>query len=140
MRRLMLAAVAVVAAATAVPVTAYAQRPNGQAEQRKADADAAKKRKQREEWGDSRAALPALRNSGPCPFVKTLYDAARYVEFKDEREASSNVGFTGEIQGISAGCQYKNDQPIRVTMEMLFEFGRGPQATAARRPTATGWP
>jgi len=70
--------------------------------------------------------------------VKTLYDAARYVEFKDEREASSNVGFTGEIQGISAGCQYKNDQPIKVTMEMLFELGRGPQAQG-REKTYRYW-
>jgi hypothetical protein len=61
--------------------------------------------------------------------VKTLYDASRYVEFKEGREASSNVGFTGEIQGISSGCQYKEDEPIKVTMDVLFEFGKGPQAT-----------
>ena len=70
-----------------------------------------------------------MRNAGPCPFVKALYDASRYVEFKDDREASANVGFTGEIQGISAGCQYKDDEPIQVTMDVLFEFGKGPQAT-----------
>ena len=140
MRRLLLAAAAFVAAATALPAThAYAQgRRDPEAEQRKADADAAKKRKQKEEWGDTQAPLPALRNSGPCPFVKTLYDAARYVEFKEAREASANVAYTGEIQGISAGCQYKNDQPIKVTMEMLFELGRGPQATG-RQKTYRYW-
>ena len=139
MRRLMLVAAAVAAAVTALPVTSYAQsRRDPEAEQRKADQDAAKKRKQKEEWGDNQAALPALRNSGPCPFVKTLYDAGRYVEFKDDREASANVAFTGEIQGISAGCQYKDDQPIKVTMEMLFELGRGPQASG-RQKTYRYW-
>jgi hypothetical protein len=130
MRRLMLAAAAVVAAVTAVPVASYAQGGrNPEAEQRKQEEEANKKRKRAEEWGSNEAPLPALRNSGPCPFVKTLYDASRYVEFKDGREASANVGYTGEIQGISAGCQYKDDQPIRVRMEVLFELGRGPQAS-----------
>ena len=76
----------------------------------------------------ARAPLPALRNAGPCPFVKSLYDAHRYVEFKDNREASAAVGWSGEIQGISAGCEYKDDQPIQVTVEVLFELGKGPQA------------
>ena len=139
MRRLMLVAAAVAAAVSALPAsTGYAHGRDPQAEQRKADADAAKKRKQKEEWGDNQAALPALRNSGPCPFVKTLYDAGRYVEFKEDREASANVAFTGEIQGISAGCQYKDDQPIKVTMEMLFELGRGPQAQG-RQKTYRYW-
>jgi hypothetical protein len=48
------------------------------------------------------------------------------------------VGYTGEIQGISAGCQYKDDQPIQVRMEMLFELGRGPQATS-RQKTYRYW-
>jgi hypothetical protein len=109
MRRHLLLACAALAAATAVPMTVEAQGRG-------------------REWGDNRAALPQLRNAGPCPFVKTLYDAARYIEFKDGREASANVGFSGEIQGISAGCQYKDEQPIRVSMELLFELGKGPQA------------
>jgi hypothetical protein len=140
MRRLMLVAAAFVAAATALPSFSYAQSRgrDPEADQRRQEQEAAKKRKQKEEWGDTQAALPALRNSGPCPFVKTLYDAARYVEFKEGREASSNVGFTGEIQGISAGCQYKDAQPIKVTMEMLFELGRGPQAEG-RQKTYRYW-
>jgi len=73
--------------------------------------------------------VPALRNAGPCPYVKVLYDAARYVEFKENREASANVAYSGEIQGISAGCQYRDSDPIKVTMEVLFELGKGPQAT-----------
>jgi hypothetical protein len=74
-----------------------------------------------------------MRNAGPCPFVKTLYDASRYVEFKDNREASADVGFTGEIQGISAGCAYKQDEPITVMMDILFELGKGPMATASNK-------
>ena len=129
MRRQMLLAAAIMAAFTAVPAAAQAQgRRDPEAEQRKQQEDAAKKRRQKEEWGDVQAPLPQLRNAGPCPFVKTLYDAGRYVEFKDGREASANVGFSGEIQGISAGCSYKDDDPIEVTMEVLFEMGKGPQA------------
>jgi hypothetical protein len=140
MRRHLLLAAAVMAALTAVPATSYAQsgRRDPEAEQRRQQEDAAKKRKQREEWGDVQSPLPQLRNAGPCPFVKSLYDAARYVEFKDDREASANVGFSGEIQGISAGCQYKDDQPIHVAMEVLFELGKGPQA-AGRQKTYRYW-
>jgi len=129
MRRHMLLAAALMAALTAVPAMSYAQgRRDPEADQRKQQEEAAKKRKQKEEWGDNQAPLQALRNAGPCPFVKSLYDAARYVEFKDNREASANVQWSGEVQGISAGCQYKDDQPIQVTMEILFELGKGPQA------------
>ena len=132
MRRLLLVTVAAAIAIT--PFAAYAQySPGGGAGRQQEDdqrqqQDAAKKKKSKEEWSDSQAPLPAMRNAGPCPFVKALYDAGRYVEFKDEREASANVGFTGEIQGISAGCQYKDDEPIKVSMDVLFEFGKGPQA------------
>jgi hypothetical protein len=139
MRRLLLLAVAFAAAANAVPLAAMAQgRPDPQDQQRKQEQEEAKKRKQKEEWGDNQAALPQLRNAGPCPYVKSLYDAARYVEFKDSKEASAQVGFTGEIQGISAGCQYKGTEPIKVTMDVLFELGRGPQATG-RQKTYRYW-
>jgi hypothetical protein len=94
--------------------------------------DAAKKKKDKE-WDQKQSPLPQMRNAGPCPYVKALYDAARYVEFKDNREASANVGYTGEIQGISAGCAYKTDEPIKLGMEVLFELGKGPQATAGSK-------
>lgn len=129
MRRHLFLVAALLAAFTAAPAVSFAQgRGNPQDEERKQQEEASKKRKQREEWGDVQAPLPALRNSGPCPFVKSLYDAARYVEFKDNREASANVAFTGEVQGVSAGCEYKDANPIKVTMQVLFELGRGPQA------------
>ena len=137
MRRLPLLA-AFMAALIAVPATVHAQMGGGGGQEDKDEQDAAKKKKRDEEWGDVRAPLPALRNAGPCPFVKSLYDAARYMEFKDGREASSAVGWTGEIQGVSAGCQYKDVQPIQVSMEVLFEFGRGPQAQG-RQKTYRYW-
>lgn len=128
MRRSLLLAAGLSLAVTAVPELAAAQRrPNDQERQ---EQEAAKKKKRESEWSDVQAPLPALRNAGPCPYVKVLYDAARYVEFKDNREASANVAYSGEIQGISAGCQYKDSDPIKVTMEVLFELGKGPQATA----------
>jgi hypothetical protein len=102
-------------------------------EEQKQQQEDAKKKKRDKEWGDGSAPLAQMRNSGPCPFVKTLYDASRYVEFKDAREASANVGFTGEIQGISAGCHYKDNEPITVVMDILFEMGKGPQAAGAAK-------
>ena len=135
MRRLLFVTIAAAIAIT--PFAANAQYPGGagrgQEDEQKQQAADAKKKKSKEEWSDSQAPLPAMRNAGPCPFVKALYDASRYVEFKDNREASSNVGFTGEIQGISSGCQYKDDQPIKVSMEVLFELGKGPQAAGASK-------
>ena len=133
MRRLLLAAAAFVVAASTVPKLAHAQVDPGGNQQQQDDDDTAKKKKRDEEWGDKQAPLPAMRNAGPCPFVKTLYDAARYIEFKDGREASASVAYTGEIQGVSAGCAYKSDEPIRVNMQILFELGRGPQAEAGSK-------
>src|SRR4051794_6278090 len=72
------------------------------------DQDDARKRKRDDEWGANAPTLPQLRNAGPCPFVKVLYDAGRYVELKDGREASAAVAYTGEIEGISAVCEYKD--------------------------------
>ncbi|MDP3855226.1 Tat pathway signal sequence domain protein [Phenylobacterium sp.] len=127
MRRSLLLAAGLSLAVTAVPELAAAQRRPS--EDQRQEQDAAKKKKRDSEWSDVQAPLPALRNAGPCPYVKVLYDAARFVEFKEGREASANVAYSGEIQGISAGCQYKDDEPIKVMMEVLFELGKGPQAT-----------
>lgn len=129
-RSLFVSAVLLMAAAT-LPATAYAQRqrPSGGDQQE----DAAKKKKKDAEWGDTQAPLPALRNAGPCPFVKVLYDAGRYAEFKGGKVASSAVGFTGEIQGVSAGCAYKDDEPITMQMEILFELGKGPAAEGSQK-------
>jgi hypothetical protein len=92
------------------------------------DKDAAKRRKRDEEWGNQLSPLPGMRNAGPCPYVKVLYDASRMVEFKDNREASNAVIYSGEIQGISAGCKYRGTDPIELRVEVLFALGRGPEA------------
>jgi hypothetical protein len=90
--------------------------------------DEAKKKKRDEAFGNLNAPLPKLKAAGPCPFVKVLYDAARYIDFKDNVEGSASVRYSGEIQNISSICSYKADQPITVQARVLFEFGRGPQA------------
>ncbi|MGZ3402425.1 MAG: Tat pathway signal sequence domain protein [Phenylobacterium sp.] len=139
MRRLVLLAAAAFMVAT--PFCAHAQYGGGgqggpggaRGPASDSSADDAKKKKRDKEWGDSAAPLPAMRKSGPCPFVKTLYDASRYVEFKDAREASANVGYSGEIENISAGCEYKDNEPIKVVMDILFELGKGPQATSNQK-------
>ena len=124
MRRLLFAAAAAfVLVGSTVPNLAHAQIDPGGDQQQD---DSAKKKK--DDWGDKQAPLPAMRNAGPCPFVKTLYDAARYVEFKGGQEASASVGYTGEIQGVTAACAYKSNDPITLSMNLLFELGRGPQA------------
>jgi len=137
MRRLLLVSLAAMIAAA--PAVSFAQYGGGRgtggrgADDEKQQQDEAKKRQRDKEWSDNQAPLPALRNAGPCPYVKALYDAARYVEFKENKEASANVGYTGEIQGISAGCRYKEDEPIQMAMEVLFEFGKGPTAQAGQK-------
>jgi hypothetical protein len=92
------------------------------------DQDEAKRKKREQEFGALTAPLPQLKNAGPCPFVKVLYDAARYVDFQDDTEASANVRYSGEIQNVSSICAYKSDQPITVKARVLFELGRGPKA------------
>ena len=129
MRRRLIAALVLVAAWTAIPLTsALAQGKDSDPEQEAKD-----KKKKEDEWGDKQAPLPALRNAGPCPYVKVLYDAGRYVELKDNKETSTSVGYTGEIQSLSSGCSYKSDDPIKVQMEILFSLGRGPQASASTK-------
>lgn len=133
MRRFPILAAVLLAAAATLPATeAFAQSRRPSSDDRQQE-EQQKKKKREEEWGDTQAPLPQLRNAGPCPFVKVLYDAGRYVEFTEGREASADVGYTGEIQGISAGCAYKDDQPITVAMEILFELGKGPQAAGSTK-------
>ncbi|WP_396592761.1 Tat pathway signal sequence domain protein [Brevundimonas sp. R86498] len=79
------------------------------------------------------APLRSVANAGPCPFVKILYDAARYVELDGGRAAAANVGYTGEIEGVTAGCAYQSDEPITVQMNILFNLGRGPRADGDQR-------
>ncbi|MDP3404078.1 MAG: Tat pathway signal sequence domain protein [Brevundimonas sp.] len=120
-----LAALAVLVPAGAVSAQSPTQRDRGQGQQ------------QEEEGQRSRPAriapLRSVANAGPCPFVKILYDAARYVELDGGRAAAANVGYTGEIEGVTAGCAYQSDQPITVQMNILFNLGRGPRADGDQR-------
>ena len=109
----------------------YAQARSQQEddERRKQQDEADKKKKQKEkEWALGEAPLPKINAAGPCPFVRVLYDAGRYVELKASKEAVEAVGYTGEIEGVRASCAYKGDEPIRLKVAVGFGLGRGPQA------------
>ena len=121
MRRTVLMLIVLLTAWTVVPVvSAFAQQ--GGDEQSEAD-----KKKKKEEWDLRQAPLPSLKNAGPCPFVKVLYDAGRYQEFKDGQESSAAVAYTGEIESLTAECFYKGLDPIRNKISVRFSLGRGPQ-------------
>ena len=130
-RRIALYALAAVLSLGFASETAYAQI--GRNDPQKEAEEAEKRKKRDEEWNTPDAPLPALRNAGPCPFVKVLYDAGRYHEFKDDRESAAAVMYTGEIQGVSAGCEYRDDDPIELRVELLFSLGKGPQATSDQK-------
>jgi hypothetical protein len=130
MRRVFTALAALSIAASVLPVAAEAQtsqRQRGGQQQPASGEQAAPARAPRI------APLRRRVNAGPCPYVKILYDAARYVELEGGRAAVSNVGYTGEIEGISSDCEYREADPIRVDMNVLFQLGRGPQASADQR-------
>jgi hypothetical protein len=139
MRRwLMIASLALLAMSLAPARHAYAQITGGAGPGagpgQDSGEDAAKKAKEDEEWGtDKQLAMPGKKNAGPCPYVKILYDAARYEEFKDDRVASDAVGFTGEMQNLSSGCEYRITDPIHVEVQVLFALGRGPAAEGATK-------
>ena len=127
MRRILLLALMAVSLVPSASALAQGRRPDPNNSD---DADQAKKRQRDQDFQDFKAPLPGLANAGPCPYVKVLYDAARYIDFKDGREASANVVNSGEIEGISAACAYKGAEPIRVNMMVTFSLGKGPQATS----------
>lgn len=129
MRRVLASLFAVMIAAASMPSAVEAQsRGQGQQQGRQQSEDGDQPRRQ-----PRIAPLRRQPNAGPCPYVKILYDAARYVEMTGDRPAAANVGYTGEIEGLSSGCAYRNDDPIRVDIDLLFRLGRGPQATGDQR-------
>jgi hypothetical protein len=135
MRRTLSAALsALMALSIAATATAVHAQQGGRPGQGGGDDDsAAKKKKRDDEWNQPKAPLAQLRNAGPCPYVKVLYDASRYVEFKEGKESAAQTGFTGEIQSLASGCAYKSDEPIKMQVEILFQLGRGPQATGDQK-------
>jgi hypothetical protein len=127
MRRALLMLPILIAAWTVVPaINAFAQSKDDD----QSDAD---KKKKKEEWDLRQAPLPSQKNAGPCPYVKVLYDAGRYEEFKGGQEASAEVAYTGEIQGLAADCDYKGSNPIHNKISIRFALGRGPQGLEARK-------
>ena len=66
-------------------------------------------------------------NAGPCPAVRVLYDASRFVELMGP-ERFENVGFTGEINSVNSACRYIESDPIEIQLELDMAFGRGPKA------------
>jgi hypothetical protein len=112
---------------------ADAQRGGGRGRDEQQDEDDAKRRKTDEEFSIANLNLPKLRNAGPCPYVKVLYDASRIVEFEGGKESMTAVGFTGEIQKVASICAYRANDPIQIKMRVLFEFGRGPKAVGGHK-------
>ena len=131
MRRLLLTFCAVAAFAATVPSIADAQSRDRQDQQR--DGERAQEREREREFNPVQAPLQRRPNAGPCPFVKVLYDASRYVEFEGGREASGAVAWSGEIQGLEADCVYREDDPIRVDVNLLFGLGKGPRAEGSTK-------
>ncbi|CAN5122444.1 hypothetical protein BH11PSE2_BH11PSE2_10710 [soil metagenome] len=133
MRRSHVLAAALLSALTLLPSGAvFAQRPKGGPQQGDEN-DQARRRERDREFEDFRAPLPGTAAAGPCPYVKVLYDAARFVEFKDAKEASANVAYSGEIEGVTAACAYKGAEPITIDVLVTFSLGKGPQATSAQK-------
>lgn len=135
MRRILLPCLGILLLSVTAPLTAYAQSKSDEADQRAAaEAAADKKKKEKEKQYDTTPApLPAVKNAGPCPYVKVLYDAARYVELKDNVEKAEAVGWTGEIQNVRSICEYKTYDPIKVQIAVDFAFGKGPQASGSSK-------
>lgn len=133
MRRVLTALAALSLAAVLIPQSAEAQssgRPGGQQGREQSPDQGASQRSREVRI----APLNRRANAGPCPYVKVLYDAARYVEMADfSRPATAGVGFTGEIEGVSADCAYREADPIRLDFNVLFNLGKGPQASGDSR-------
>jgi len=128
--KISLASAAAAAALSALLVPAASAQVNpGQQQPRGRSGENADGSQQNERQRAPRIApLQRRAAAGPCPYVKILYDAARYVELTGDRVAAANVGYTGEIEGLVSDCAYQSDEPITVHTRVLFNLGRGPQA------------
>ncbi|MEL6324392.1 MAG: hypothetical protein AAGJ29_09600 [Pseudomonadota bacterium] len=72
-------------------------------------------------------ALDDRPNAGPCPTAGAIYEAARIIEFSDERESFRNIAYSGEITGVRLFCRYVEDEPLLAEVEIDFAFGKGPK-------------
>lgn len=73
-----------------------------------------------------------LPNVGPCPSVKVLYDASRFVEISGDLKFD-NVGFTGEIQNVTSACRYVGTDPITLGLSIDMALGKGPKAKGDKK-------
>lgn len=121
--------------AIAAPVLAQTRQQDRE-RQREQDREEERDRRAQRGSGEDGLTIAPLRqrpNAGPCPYVRILYDAARYVEFEDGRQSVAAVGYTGEIEGVEAECTYREADPIEIDINILFQLGRGPQAQGDQR-------
>jgi hypothetical protein len=133
MRRAAFLLSALLIAGVAAPDLAQAQSRDRQDRGGTQGQNADGEQEQRRQRQRGPAPLRRQANAGPCPFVKILYDAARYVELEGGQPSAAAVGYTGEIEGVTSGCAYQGDQPITVDFNVLFSLGRGPQAEGDAR-------
>lgn len=128
MRRALTALAALAVAVTALPQAATAQIGAQQGRQQSQQDQLEQEERRRFNF----APLRRQPQAGPCPYVKILYDAARYVELAQNQPSAGAVGFTGEIEGVNSDCRYRNDEPVTVDINLLFSLGRGPQAASSQ--------
>ncbi len=111
--------------------------PPPDASQKSSDARKEEKNRQdriNKEFEQNELPVPNLDNAGPCPYVKVLYDASRFVEFASAQKTASNVAYSGEIEGVSSTCHYKAGDPITVEMLTTFAIGKGSQGVNVNKP------
>jgi hypothetical protein len=129
---------AALASAAALALMFSADCAAAQSTQRDPRSQRGRSPNEQQEASNGRSSAPRLAPlgrsaaAGPCPYVKVLYDAARYVELADVVEnrpiTIADVGFTGEIEGLVSDCAYQADDPITVQTRVQFNLGRGPRA------------
>lgn len=125
MRRTQVLVMALLATFAAGVAVAQQQRQDPDEQRRE---DNRRQRQVDQEFQREDLPLPELANSGPCPYVKVLYDAARDVRFASNQVSAANVTWSSEIDGLSATCKYGKDEPIKVELIVTFAVGKGPQA------------
>lgn len=88
---------------------------------------------------DLAESLDTRQNSGACPPVGSVYDAARIVAFRDgSEELYTDIAYTGEITDVRSFCRYTGDNPVNAELEVDFAFGKG-RAAASNTHDFTYW-
>lgn len=134
MRRIIVSAFAVALCAT-YATQALSQEDPDESQQRQDDrrAEDARQRRLDRQFENNELPIPDTGASGPCPFVKVLYDAARTIDFVGAEKTAANVAWSGEIQGVTADCTFNTDNSITVRTVVTFSIGRGPRAEGSQK-------